>query len=190
MLERRPDATVKLTSLVDLELTSCIMCGNCQEEWNCIYDEDYNVLLQDVREADAIFFVIPYYAPIPSKMSIVLEKIQEMCFIQMCVNKTVPFFLKNKVAGLVVHGGSSKEYLSTYKSNLLDPVSSALKGVGMRLMGVGAEWPNGVSFGVTGFEPQEGTIFPRATHDWDEVRVNIAVLVNEVVCALRDNERA
>ena len=94
-------------------------------------------------------------------------------------------FRSNKVAALLVHGGSPKEYLSTYKLNLLDPVSSALRGVGMRLVGVGSEWPNGVAFGITAFETVKDSVFPRAVHDW----VTIASLVDEVVYILESSRR-
>jgi len=188
--EQTEGAVVKTIQMVDLELKPCIMCGKCHlAKWNCVFDTHYNHLLGSIRQADAVFFVIPYYAPIPSKMSIVLEKVQEMCFIQMCIDKTQQYFLKDKIAALVVHGGSPKEYLSTYRSNLLDPIAAALRGVGMRVVGVDADWPSGVAFGVTGFKPAEDSIFPCAVHDWDDVRETIAPLVSKVLSAL-DKERA
>lgn len=175
--ETSSEAFVETVALVDLALKPCIMCGHCYPSWCCTYDESYNNLLAKLITADVVFFVVPHYAPIPSKLSVVLEKIQEMCFIQMCIDNKTPYFLANKVVGVVVHGGSPKEYIESYKTNLLQPVAAALQGVGMKVQAAGENWPAGVAFGVTGFEKVPDSIFPRAIHDWDEILTTITPLV-------------
>jgi len=174
--ELHDDVQTKIVSLLDAELKPCIMCGACYPSWQCSYDADYNCLLQEMISADALIVVVPHYAPIPSKLSIVLEKIQEMCFIQMCTDKTA-FFLKNKIAVIVAHGGSPKEYIEAYKDTLITPIYSALKGVGINVLKINDEWPKGIAFGVTGFEPVKGSIFPRAIHDWDDISNTLSSVV-------------
>ena len=135
--------------------------------------------------ADAIFLVCPHYAPIPSKVMILLEKLEEMMFLKSCAAQDYHFTLYQKPVGIVAHGGQTVEALPYYKTALLDPIANAFASVQMDVAGAGEHWPNGATFGIKRIAKPDDSIFVTIEHDWDDVRARIAPLVRNVVARVK-----
>ncbi|HEY3341247.1 MAG TPA: NAD(P)H-dependent oxidoreductase [Anaerolineae bacterium] len=176
-----PAARVEIALLIDYMLKPCRMCGKCFDKLRCAHDGDFNDLHARMSAADAIFLVCPHYAPLPSKVMIVLEKLQEMMYLRSCAQAGYQFTLYNKPLGIVAHGGQTNEALPYYKTALLDPLANAFAGVQMDVVGAGEQWPNGATFGLRSIAKPADSIFVSIEHDWDDVRTRITPLVHNVL---------
>jgi hypothetical protein len=67
--------TVDIVSLVDHELRPCHESGACFAQRACPSDEAFNALYARLVRADALFVVAPHYAPIPTKLCMLLVRI-------------------------------------------------------------------------------------------------------------------
>jgi hypothetical protein len=144
---------VDIIQLVDYNLKSCIMCGECEKTGQCIYDDDFNRIYSAIKDADGVFVVCPHYAPIPSKMIIILEKLEEMAYLHSCSKKDDSLYpISNKPVAIIGHGGCTGDIDKYYSKALLEPLSSAFKSVAMDVVGIDETWPDGIVFGVTGMK--------------------------------------
>jgi multimeric flavodoxin WrbA len=178
---QRPAARVEISALIDLHLKPCKMCGKCFDKLKCPHDGAFNDLHARMRAADAVFLVCPHYAPLPSKVMMILEKLQEMVYLHSSAQADYHFTLYKKPLGIVAHGGQTNEALPYYKTALLDPLANAFAGVQMDVVGAGEEWPNGATFGVRSITKPANSLFVTIEHDWDDVRARIAPLVTNVL---------
>lgn len=179
-----PSITVEIVSLIDYAMKSCRMCGECLPTLRCSQDEAFNQVHDQLQSADAVFLVCPHYAPIPSKVMIMLEKLEEMAYLKYCQDNTYRTSLHCKPIGIIAHGGQTEEALPYYKSALLDPLANAFTSVQMRVIGAGQGWPNGVAFGIQSLTLPPGSIFVTIDHDWEAIRARIRPLVENVVRAI------
>lgn len=167
---------VEVISLVDYDVKPCIMCGECLASGVCNYDPSFNAIYSQFQEAEGIFVVCPHYAPIPSKLIMVLEKIEEICYLAYCSKSE--FALKGKAVALIGHGGGTgQEIEDYYRQALLRPLAQAFLACGMDVVGPGETQPKGIVFGVTGIQQRENTVLPDMVHDWDEIRNRMEPLV-------------
>ncbi len=79
-----PDAEVDIVPLIDYEMMPCHMCGKCLEKQRCARDEAFNQVFEKMIAADGIFLVVPHYAPLPSKLMILFEKMEEIGYLNWC----------------------------------------------------------------------------------------------------------
>ena len=128
--------------------------------------------------------VCPHYAPIPSKVMILLEKLEEMAYLKYCQDNTFRTPLHGKPIGIIAHGGQTEEALPYYKTALLDPLASAFASVGMRVIGASEQWPNGITFGIQSLKMPSDSIFVTIEHDWQVIRQRIQPLVENVIAAI------
>lgn len=70
------------------DLSPCIGCGKCFDSKRCCKDKDFNTIYNKLVEYDCIFFVSPHYAPISAKLSMLLEKMEEITFLHWWKNIT------------------------------------------------------------------------------------------------------
>lgn len=69
------DVQVEIISLVDFELNPCIGCGGCFSQDECNNDNEFNSIYNVLCKADALFVISAHYAPIPSKLAILLKRL-------------------------------------------------------------------------------------------------------------------
>jgi multimeric flavodoxin WrbA len=182
----QPDAEVEIVPLIDYEMMPCYMCGKCLEKQRCARDEAFNHVLEKMIAADGIFIVVPHYAPLPSKLMILFEKMEEIAYLNWCADSAYRFPLHEKPAGVIGHGGQqpTEAVLAYYKRMLVEPVAAALSSLSVRVIGAGDDWPNGVAFGIRSISKRDDSIFVDIQHDWEEVRRRIAPLVHNVAAAV------
>ncbi|HWQ21156.1 MAG TPA: NAD(P)H-dependent oxidoreductase [Clostridia bacterium] len=182
------DARTDILALVDLDLHPCTMCGACLRDpaFHCV-DEDFNTLLDATIAADAVVMVIPHYAGLPSKLVMVMEKLQELAFLLGENGRQKEFPLRGKPVALVGHGGmvEDPDALEYYRKALLGPVQQALGSIGMKIVPAGARQPWGVTFGITGMNRAPGTFVSEMEHDWDRISSQLRPLVTSLLAVAR-----
>ncbi|MDP4093415.1 MAG: sigma-70 family RNA polymerase sigma factor [Bacillota bacterium] len=73
-----PLTEVNIIELADYNLMGCSVCYKCSSLRRCNQQDGFNQLFDNCLWADAIIFVSPYYAPIPSKLSALLERLMSV----------------------------------------------------------------------------------------------------------------
>ena len=180
-----PRSEVEIVTLIDYNLRPCRMCGECLATLRCSQDEAFNQVHDRMQSADAVFLVCPHYAPIPSKVMILLEKLEEMAYLKYCQDNSSHTPVYGKPIGIIAHGGQTEEALPYYQTALLDPLANAFASVQMRVIGAGEQWPNGATFGIKSLTMPPGSIFVTIDHDWETIRQRIQPLVENVIAALQ-----
>jgi len=175
------NAQVEILCLLEYEMNPCRMCGKCFEAGKCVRDEAFNQIYENLSEVDAVFVVCPHYAPLPSKMMILLEKLEEICYLNWCQNQNYQTAVFKKPIGLVAHGGQPSSAASYYKTSLLDPLALAFSSIQMTVVGAGEQSPNGVAFGVKNLRQVPDSIFVEIEHDWNDIRNRLSPLVKNVL---------
>jgi len=184
--KQKIDASFELISLIDRRLHPCMMCAECFRTNRCAHDPAFNELFDRMMEADGLFIVVPHYALIPAKLTIVLEKVQEFAFLHGYNKLPGDFALAGKAVGLVVHGGmvESDEVCKYYQRALLEPVSHALKGIGMKVVSLDKGMPEGVVFGIKRMIEPQGRCLPELEHDWAEITGRLSLLTSKMLKAI------
>lgn len=180
-----PLAEVDIVPLIDYEMNSCRMCGRCLETQRCARDADFNHILEKMIFSDAVFVVVPHYAPLPSKLMMLCEKMEEIAYLNWCANPDYRFPLQGKPVGVIGHGGqqASSAVLDYYQRALVEPVAGVFAALSMRVIGAGEGSPNGAVFGIKTLIKPADSVFVDIQHDWEDVRFRIAPLVHNVTAA-------
>ncbi len=161
------------------------MCAGCLQTCSCKRDNAFNEVFQQICSADAIFFVCLHYAPFPSKVMILLEKIQEMVFLNSCQDKNFSFSHTGIPVGLVVHGGQMESALDYYQKYFLQPLALSFSSCGFKVIGADEEWKNGIAFGIKNISMPEGEIFCKIDHDWSVIKPRLYPLVKNVLTSVQ-----
>ena len=119
------DAQVTILPLIDYEIKPCRMCGECLEAGQCVRDTAFNQIYQHLAEADAVFVVCPHYAPLPSKLMMLLEKLEEICYLNWCQDQGYQTIGHPKRLRLVAHGGQTAQAPPSSKTAFLNPLALA-----------------------------------------------------------------
>ena len=179
-----PADQVEILPLIDYELKSCRMCGECFGSYICTRDEDFNQVFAKLTAADGLFWVVPHYAPLPSKMMILTEKMEEIVFLGWCANPDYRFPLAGKPVGIIAHGGqNAPEALPYDHKALVEPLASAFASCQMHVTALGTDNLLGVTFGITAIQKRPDSLFVDISHDWNDIGQRIAPLVSRVVAA-------
>ena len=172
--------------LIDYELRPCRMCGQCFASGFCTRDEAFNAVYREMIAADAVFLVCPHYAPLPSKVMVLMEKLEEIAFLNYCADQNCRLPLYQKPVGIVAHGGRIEDAgaLAYYQTALLEPLAMDLASVQMRVICGCEESPKRVVFGIKTIAMRPDSIFVDITQDWEAVRLHLAPLVANVAGSL------
>lgn len=177
--KRAPWADFELVKLTDIGLEPCTMCGRCLGNNQCPYDPSFNQLFSKIAEATGLFLVVPHYAFVPAKLTIILEKLQEFAFLHSYNELPGPFVLAGKPVGLAVHGGmvENEKVIKEYEQVLLEPVANAMRGAGMQVVAGERGNLDGVVFGIKKVIKPTGKCLPEFEHQWDTITRRLSVLV-------------
>lgn len=184
--EIQPGAEIEVLPLRNYDIKPCILCGACSENARCVYDAAFNALLDQLETADAVFFVVPHYSPIPAKLIMIFEKINEIVYAGWLNNPKISSPLRNKPVGIIGHGGmaENENTLRYYHEQLVTPVANTLKSLGFRIIGVNADSPNGAAFGLKDegcLQKSSNSIFPDIIQDWEMIEARIKPLIENVI---------
>ena len=131
---------------------------------------------------DALFIVSAHYAPIPSKLSMFLEKIEQLAFLKRFNDENCRSPLYGKPVGIIGHGGGTEEIHRCYKAPVIDSIWNALSyPVEMNVIGIDDEQPRGVTFPVKKVTRIEDSMFPLQEYDWNDIEKRVTPLVIKVL---------
>ena len=177
---------IDIIPLVDYELTPCIGCGMCYNKNSCTRRDDFNYLYSKLIKSDALFIVSAHYAPIPSKLSMLLEKMEQLAFLPRFHNENIHSPLYHKPVGIIGHGGGPEEIINGYRGVVLDTIKNALSWpIEMKIIGANDNWPNGVVFPIKEVVKDKNKIFPIQKYDWQDIQRRIRPLVKNVLKSLQ-----
>ena len=176
------DMQMENIRLVDTGLSPCTGCGKCFKMNKCWHDDCFNNIYSRIAQSDALFIVSPHYAPIPAKLCMLLEKMEQLSFLNRFQDIGYKPAVYRMPVGIIAHGGGSTEAaLHSYKEMVLDTIANALRTVMMDVVGLDEEWPTGVAFPAKEVLRDEDEIFPVQLYDWADIEERLAPLVLKVV---------
>ena len=182
---KQESIAVETIQLVDYKLSNCIFCGQCQKDERCVYDEDFNQIYQKVKESDRVILVVPFYSVIPSKLIVIMEKVNQLYYTAWLKNPDTTFAFRGKKIAVIAHGGSvlhgNPDVVKVYRSLLLKPLNYSLTSFGFDVVGLDEDIVKGALFGVEGYINRDDVIFPDMVHNWDTVKDTISPLVNKLI---------
>ena len=185
LTDNEGDIEVEVIPLMDYDITPCILCGDCYKSSKCLYDEDFNELLTKLQDSQAGFIVVPHYSPIPAKLIMVFEKINEILYASWINDSKYQSPLKNMPVGIIGHGGMTEtnDSLKYYHDHLITPVATTLKSLSFKIIGLNERFPNGAVFGLKDdscLRKVEGLVFPEIIQDWPKIEERIKPLIINV----------
>jgi hypothetical protein len=173
--------TADIIPLVDFEMEPCIGCGGCYEKDECIKDQVFNQLYSRIKLGDGLFIVSPHYAPIPAKLCILLEKIEQLTFLPRFKNDNYRSPLFGRPVGIIAHGGGTEDIAKWYHMIVADPIFNALSWpVEMDIISL-EKGKKGVVFPVKEVIHDSESPFPIQKYDWQDIRKRLEPLVGAVV---------
>lgn len=184
--KQEKEVKVRVLPLMDYDLKTCILCGNCTSSGRCTYDEEFNCLLQDIEEADGVVFIVPHYSPIPAKLIMVFEKLNEIMYSGWIKNPEFKTSWNDKPIGIIGHGGmvESKESLNYYYEQLVTKIADTLRSFSFQVVGADEEYMNGVCFGLKDdscIRATEDSVFPDILQDWEMIEERISPLIQKLL---------
>jgi multimeric flavodoxin WrbA len=178
----RDDIQVDIVTLVGAELSPCTGCGNCFKTGQCNANDDFNIIYSRIAASGAIFIISPHYAPIPAKLSILLEKMEQISYLHWFHDNNYQPTVYRIPEGIIAHGGGSDESaLRSYKYMVLDTIANALQTIMMEVVGLDGEWPTGMVFSAKEVIKDEDEIFPIQFYDWVDIENRMKPLVERVM---------
>lgn len=170
----------EILDLREFDLSPCIGCGKCFDSKRCCKDKDFNVIYNKIINSNCVFFVSPHYAPIPAKLSMLLEKMEEITFLHWWKDNSYKSEVYSIPAGIISHGGGSNWALSSYKAMVNDTIANALDTIQCKIVPYDDEWNTGISLPIHNVIEKDD-IFPIQTYDWKTIEQKIQDYVKCVV---------
>ena len=179
----------KIIELKNLTVQPCIGCGKCFQSHRCFFDDDFNDIYREIISSEVVFFVSPHYAPIPSKLSALLERMEQITFLHWGKDNSYQSEVYGKRTGVISHGGGEAWALDSYKKMVNDTIANALDTIQMKLIPLNDEWDTGLSIPVEKATFQNGDIFPIQEYDWDFVTSRVKEYTDKLISTyLEENQ--
>lgn len=180
----RNEITCEIVDLRKYNLSPCVGCGQCYESKRCRMDQGFNIIYEKIVKACCIFLISPHYAPIPAKLCMLLEKMEQITFLHWWKNNAYRAEVYGIPAGIISHGGGSEWALPGYKAMVNDTIANALDTIQCKIVPYSDEWNTGISVAVHHVE-QDSHIFPIQQYEWstieEKVREYVSCVVREIL---------
>lgn len=162
----RKNIACELIDLRNYSLTPCIGCGKCFNSKRCCNDNGFSRIYEKIIMSNGIFLVSPHYAPIPAKLSMLLEKMEEITFLHWWKDNNYKSEVYGLPTGIISHGGGSDWALKSYKAMVNDTIANALDTIQCKVVPYTSEWDTGISLPVQKVLAED-SIFPVQIYDWN-----------------------
>ena len=188
-----PDSKdIQILPLMDYKLMPCDLCGKCSENMTCIHNDGFNQIFEALCQSDGLFLVVPHYSPIPSKLIIIFEKLNEIYYSGYLKDQAFKFPLSQMKVGIIGHGGypESDQILMHYHDRLVTPVGLTLKSLGLDVIALDDTFKYGVTFGLQDekcLKQSDSRLFPDIVQDYDAISKRIEPLVLKLTSQLMAN---
>lgn len=180
----RSQVDCEILDLREYEMKPCIGCGQCFESKRCCMDRQFNAIYDKLAQADWCFIISPHYAPIPAKLCMLLEKMEQITFLHWWKDQAYQSELHGKLAGIISHGGGEKWALDNYKAMVNDTIANALDTIQMKVVPFSSKWDTGISLPVHQVKKEE-SIFPIQEYDWESLEEKLHNYVEVIVQTAR-----
>jgi len=141
-----PDMQSEIIELQNHSLNPCIACSKCSDSRRCATDDAFNHIYEKIVACDVLFIVAPHYAPIPSKLCMLLEKMDQIVSFHQSKDKSYQGETYGITTALITHGATAvNEVAQKRKKKILnDPLAAALHVSQLRLIPFSDEWDTGI----------------------------------------------
>lgn len=174
-------ANLSIVELKNYNLSPCIGCGKCYDSKRCLIDDDFNNIYNKLTNSDIVFVVSAHYAPIPAKLCMLLEKMEQITFLHWFKDQNYKSEMFGKVAGVISHGGGGNWALNSYKLMVNDTISNALDTIQIKVVPFNEDWETGVSLPVKKVWICEDSIFPIQEYDYNYLYSEIKPYIEKVI---------
>lgn len=176
----------RIIDLREEEISPCIGCGRCYDKRRCTCDDAFNRIYEEMVKADYLFFISPHYSPIPAKLCMLLEKMEQITFLHWWKKEDYRSELYGKLAGVISHGGGGENVLESYKAMVNDTIANALDTIQVKVVPFNSKWDTGIALPVDSIG-QDGGIFPVQGYDWKRVEEMLRAYVEVVVLSSKSS---
>jgi len=128
------DADYEIVQLADREVAFCNLCGKCISD-DCVLEDDFNEILEKMKRADGIVFVVPKYLFVASKFLCFLERLNTINHMRKHTgyertfkNPDYKLFTEKPFCMFVTSGTGNVE------KQILEIVLDYIEGLGLRLI--------------------------------------------------------
>jgi len=137
------DIQSEIIELQNQSLRPCIACSKCSRSSRCATDDIFNQIYEKITTFDILFIVCPHYEPIPAKLCMILEKVNQIAYHKKKFLQSESFGIKT---ALITHGATAvNEAAQKKKKRILnDPIASALRTPQFNLIPFDNEWDTGI----------------------------------------------
>ena len=140
------DADCSVIELKHLAPNPCIDCIKCLKTRRCAIDNVFNKIYEKIIDSDVLFIVSPHYAPIPSKLCMILEKMESISFNPWQEDNDYQSEVYGIPTGIISHGGTGLEWaLKEYERVVNIPIANALHTIQLKTIPYNEEWKRGIS---------------------------------------------
>lgn len=169
----------EIIDLREMGLSPCVGCGGCFDSRRCCRDTAFNEIYDRLAKADGLFIISPHYAPIPAKLCMLLEKMEEITFLHWWKDQSYRSELHGLPVGIISHGGAGQWALPSYRAMVNDTIANALDTIQCAVVAGGEAWPTGISLPVREVAETDG-VFPVQEYDWTAIDRQLADYVRSV----------
>ncbi len=175
------DIDLSIIELKNYDLSPCIGCGKCYETKRCSINDNFNNIYNKLVDSDIVFIVSPHYAPIPAKLCMLLEKMEQISFLHWGKDNAYKSEMFGKIAGIISHGGGAKWALKSYKLMVNDTIANALDTIQIKVVPYNEDWKTGISLPVKNIIISDNNIFPIQEYDFNYLYSEIQNYIEKVI---------
>lgn len=176
----KKEISCELLNLRNYGLLPCIGCEGCCNEGMCKRDKEFNRLYEELNHADYIFFISPQSIPIPAKLCMFFEKMEQLTFSQKNYDCDSQIEMCGKLAGIISYGKGDRWAPESYKIMVNDTISNVLNALGLKVIPYNSKWNTGLSLTVRNMSAGNETLLVKE-QDWkmmeEAVRRYVEVIV-------------
>lgn len=147
-----------ILELGEVPLFPCRGCDRCLKEGKCVWDRDFNRIYEEIKQADYLFFLAPFCAPVPSRLSILFEKMKLDPTRNSFRESGAASPLAGKFAGVVTYedaGGRRKEKRE-HRVAANDILADALEELKVKIVPFNSKWSTGILISDNVLAQKEG----------------------------------
>lgn len=156
----KKNISCEIIDLREFTLMPCNGCDECCKYIRCGQDAEFNRIYEKAAGADYLFFVSPCCAPIPAKLSMLLEKIEKMSSLPRKKELDGGLRFGGILAGIISYGEVERktpkdripvalqEKLLRYKVMVNDIIAEAIGRINMRTVPYNSKWNTGIALPV------------------------------------------
>jgi len=152
--KKTPQADCSILELKEYILTPCVNCIKCLDNSRCVVNDAFNEIYEKILGYDVLFIVSPHYAPIPSKLCMLMEKMESIWFNPWLKDNAYQPEIVGIPTGVISHGGTGREGgLREYERVVNYPIANWLFTIPkpyentrqLKLVGFNDDWKYGIN---------------------------------------------